>query len=436
MTLLVEGQALLQGFVHDDLHPIVHGRADRDPSLEEILDPEAAGALLFHLVQDGIDRCGRVGLDRAGSRHKDRLGLAALRESLGDVPVAGHQGQDLIAAAQRLRVAGQRAVVPGRLRDPRQQRGFSRVLHGVARQGLAEVVLRAGGKTVATVPQVVEVGGAGEDLALRPLLRSVAPAHLLLEPESEADFLELPQELVRGRAAQDRGEKPRRHTVAEEGGAVLVAHTVPEEVTANELLRKRRAPLRETQPQLEAVLPPGGHRVHGRLVAHPEQRPVLYAGVKEKVLVFGRQDGVAKNGRHLVVGDDLAVLPCQLNQHLAVGVVDLADRGKLETDERIEVRQLAPVEVDVLDESPRGEQEQKYQGGSRDAHGAARACQPQNARHKVARGALVLPPSCAASRSPGSVSRRVMSSKRPCHSRSGLRGVVSGSLTDRDSRRL
>src|SRR6185503_3403963 len=195
-------------------------------------------------------------------------------------------------------------------------------------------------------------------------------------------------------------EKARRHTVAKEGGTILVAHTVPEEVPADELLRKRRAALREVQPKLKAVLPPRGHRVHGRLVADPEQRPVLYAGVKKKVLVFGCQDGVAKNGRHLVVGDDLAVLPCQLNQHLAVGVVDLADRGELETDERFEVRQLTPVEVDVLDDSHRREQEQKYQGGSRDAHGAARAYQPQNARHEGPRGALVLPPGCAASASP------------------------------------
>lgn len=43
---LVEGQAVLQGLIHDDLHPIVHGGTHRDPSLEEVLDAEAAGEML------------------------------------------------------------------------------------------------------------------------------------------------------------------------------------------------------------------------------------------------------------------------------------------------------------------------------------------------------------------------------------------------------
>ena len=60
--------------------------------------------------------------------HVDGLGLAELGESFGDVPVARHQGQDLVAATERPRVAGRRSVVPGRLADPREQRRLSRVL--------------------------------------------------------------------------------------------------------------------------------------------------------------------------------------------------------------------------------------------------------------------------------------------------------------------
>ena len=162
--------------------------------------------------------------------------------------------------------------------------------------------------------------------------------------------------------------------------------------------------------------------MHRRLLDHPRQRAVVHAGVGEEVLVLGRQDGVAQDERHLVVGDDPAILPRQLDQHLAAGVVDLADRRELEADEGLEVGQAAPVEVDVVDEPPRREQEQQDQGGSRDAHGAARACRPQNARHNGARGALVLPPGCAASGSPGSVSWR--SPQAALSQWSGLRRVV------------
>ncbi len=42
----------------------------------------------------------------------------------------------------------------------------------------------------------------------------------------------------------------------------------------------------------------------------------------EEVLVLGRQDGVAQDGRHLVVGHDPAMLPRELDQHLAASVVD------------------------------------------------------------------------------------------------------------------
>jgi hypothetical protein len=186
VTLLVETETVFQGFVHHGLHPLVHRGADRDPPLNEVFDPEAPPALLLQLSEDTLDRCGGMGLDRAVGCNADRLGLAALRETLGDVTVARHQCQDLIAAAQGARVAGYRGVGHGRLGDSRQQRGLPRVLRRVARQGFAEVVLGGGGEAVAAVAQVEEVGVADEDLAFSLLLRSIAPAHLLLEPERQA----------------------------------------------------------------------------------------------------------------------------------------------------------------------------------------------------------------------------------------------------------
>ena len=71
----------------------------------------------------------------------------------------------------------------------------------------------------------------------------------------------------------------------------------------------------------------------------------------EEVLVLGRQDRVPEDRRHFFVGNDLAVLAGELDQDRAPCVVDLADLG-------LEVRNAAPVEVDVMGESPRREPEQ------------------------------------------------------------------------------
>src|SRR4029077_4953437 len=127
------------------------------------------------------------------------------------------------------------------------------ILGRVARQGHAEVVLGGGGEAVPAVTQVVEVGGAREDLAFGLLLRSKALAHLLLQPDRQAYLLQLPEELVRGRDTQDGGEEPGPHIVAEQGGPTLATRRVPEEVTADELLRERRATMREMQPKPVAV---------------------------------------------------------------------------------------------------------------------------------------------------------------------------------------
>src|SRR6185369_4002042 len=104
------------------------------------------------------------------------------------------------------------------------------------RQRLAEVVLGARGETVPAVAQIVEAGGAREDLAFRLLARSEPPGHRLLEPEGQPHLLQLSEELVRGRSPHDHGTEPPRHGVVEKRRAVLAGPSVPQEVTANELL--------------------------------------------------------------------------------------------------------------------------------------------------------------------------------------------------------
>ena len=76
MPLLVQGQAVLEGFVHDRLHPRVDRRIDDDSTLEQVLDSEATLAIPGELVEDVLDRRRRVGLNRVEGRDQDRFTLA------------------------------------------------------------------------------------------------------------------------------------------------------------------------------------------------------------------------------------------------------------------------------------------------------------------------------------------------------------------------
>jgi hypothetical protein len=71
--------------------------------------------------------------------------------------------------------------------------------------------------------------------------------------------------------------------------------------------------------------------------------------MREKVLVLGGEDRITNNGRDVFMPDDLPVLFCQLNKRLAVGVVDVADRRKLEAGEGSYVRQVGSVKIDVME---------------------------------------------------------------------------------------
>ena len=139
-----------------------------------------------------------------------------------------------------------------------------------------------------------------------------------------------------------------------------------QEVAADELLRERRSPLRQEQPEPVAALPPLAHGAHRRFLDDPRQRPVVHARVGEEAVVLGGQDGLAQDERHLVVGHDTAVLARQFDQHLAVSVADDAGRGGLEPDERLEVGHPGAVEIDVVDE-PCGRKQQQRQRKERKA---------------------------------------------------------------------
>jgi len=217
------------------------------------------------------------------------------------------------------------------------------------------------------------------------------PAHLFLEPERQAHLLQLAEELVRSRNTQGRREEPHGRRVVEESVAVLAARPVLDEVAADQLLRERRSTLGHQQPERGAVFSPRGQGAHRHLQDHARQRRIIHAGVRKEVLVLGRQDGLPQDEGHLIPRDHPAALSGQLDQHRALGVVDLADRGGLETDERLEVGEAAAVEVDVVEEHGCGEQKGQREKRGRDAHRTVRPCGPHAAGHE---GASVAQPRC------------------------------------------
>jgi hypothetical protein len=166
-------------------------------------------------------------------------------------------------------------------------------------------------------------------------MRAVVPPHLRLEPEAQADLLQLPQELVGGGDAQDRGEESRHQTAADQHGGALAAGQVLQKVAADELLSEGRSPLAESEPRFASS--PAGQGAHRAFLQHPGQGAVVNARVSEEVLVLGRKDGVPEDGRDLVVGHDAPVFPREPDEDRAAGIVDLADRRGREVDEGLHV---------------------------------------------------------------------------------------------------
>jgi hypothetical protein len=67
----------------------------------------------------------------------------------------------------------------------------------------------------------------------------------------------------------------------------------------------------------------------------------------EEVLVLGGENRFTNNGRDVLILGDLPVLP-YLTERLAVGIVNVADRRKLEAGEWSYIRQVGSVKIDVM----------------------------------------------------------------------------------------
>ncbi|MEJ2147373.1 MAG: hypothetical protein P8020_19805 [Acidobacteriota bacterium] len=65
----------------------------------------------------------------------------------------------------------------------------------------------------------------------------------------------------------------------------------------------------------------------------------------------------------IVVRENLAVLPRQFDQHLALRVINPAGGRGLETDEGLEVWEPGSIKVDVMDDCTGQDEQEQRQGG-------------------------------------------------------------------------
>ena len=84
------------------------------------------------------------------------------------------------------------------------------------------------------------------------------------------------------------------------------------------------------------------------LAEHARHAEVVHAVVGEEALVLRGQDRVTHDRRDVLVLRDLPVLSGELDERLAVGVVDVTDGRKLEPREGPQVGQVRAIEVDVM----------------------------------------------------------------------------------------
>jgi len=90
------------------------------------------------------------------------------------------------------------------------------------------------------------------------------------------------------------------------------------------------------------------------------------------------EDGLAHHCRHLFVVHDAAVLAREFDQDLAARVADLADGGRLEADERLQVGHPRGIDVDAVDGG--AEHDQRRQRRHRRSSDGAPRPEPTRAR--------------------------------------------------------
>ncbi len=103
------------------------------------------------------------------------------------------------------------------------------------------------------------------------------------------------------------------------------------------------------RPPVASRVPP---RAQPHLADDARDTEEIHTVMREETLVFGGEDRFTDDRRYLCVLSDVAVLVRQLDERLALRVVNVADGWKLEPRERPEVWQVAAVVVEVpqLDE--------------------------------------------------------------------------------------
>jgi len=134
----------------------------------------------------------------------------------------------------------------------------------------------------------------------------------------------------------------------------LESREVLEKTTSYELLSDRRSALRKDHRTIHLVLPSQSYKAcHQRsnpdFGQHAKNSGIVNSAMCEKVLVLSGEDRITNNGRDVLILDDPPVLSCQLKKRLAVGIVDVADRGKLKAGEWSYVRQVGAVKIDVME---------------------------------------------------------------------------------------
>jgi hypothetical protein len=272
----------------------------------------------------------------------------------------GHQRKRLVAAAENGGVVARRGcVVARRFRDARQHGRFVGIIGRERRERPAEIVLRRTGKAVLSVAHVDEAGVAGEDLFLREAFRSERLAHASFEPQREPDLFELPEHHVGVARANHSGQRASHETGVPELVAVLLRRLALQKHTPHELLRERGSALREDRAAAGVVAAasrgqPRPPRADPHFADHARKAEIVHAVMGEEPLVLRGENRLTHDRRDVGVGGDVAVLPGELDQRLAVGVVDVTDAGKFKARETPQVGKVLAIEADVVQRARRG----------------------------------------------------------------------------------
>ena len=135
--------------------------------------------------------------------------------------------------------------------------------------------------------------------------------------------------------------------------AVFLGRQVFEKITAHKLLSDRRSALRQKRRTVNFVLRSESYETCRQssdpdFAQHARNDRIVNAAMREEMFVFSGDDRIANNRRDVLILGDLAVLICQFNERLAVGIVDGADGRKLKAGECFYVRQIPSIKIDVI----------------------------------------------------------------------------------------